>query len=243
VQAKTRIYSDRQSLNLAAAEHWVELYKKSVTQHGAFNIALAGGSTPRGLYKQLSLPHNSQQIEWSLVNIYFGDERSVPHEHPDSNFRMAKETFLDHVPIPESNIHRIDTECGDMTEAASRYERVLIENLPQSVDGVPQFDLILLGVGPDGHTASLFPDTDILQQQNLYVAAVYVKQKSTWRVSITFPVINNAHHVLFLVAGADKYPVMQQFLEDSHKAPLFPVQMLEFVGEVEIYLDSDAAGK
>jgi len=130
-----------------------------------------------------------------------------------------------------------------MQEAAARYEKVLLKSVPKTAAGIPQFDLILLGIGPDGHTASLFPGTDILQQQQRYVDAVYVKQKSAWRVSLTFPVINHARHILFLVAGADKQPVVQRILSGARAEPLFPVQLLHPLGQVEMYLDSDAAGQ
>ncbi len=243
MQIEIKIYDDRQSLSASAAERWLSLYRESIAKHGVFHVALAGGSTPRQLYQLLTRPDISQQVEWQRVHIYFGDERAVPPDHPDSNFRMAKEALLDHVPIPRANIYRIETERGDMREAALHYEQLLVNNLPETEEGVPQFDLVLLGIGPDGHTASLFPDTDILQQQERYVDAVYVKQKSTWRVSITFPVINHARHVLFLVAGADKQAVVQQILSDSQYSPRLPVQMLKPAGQVEMYLDSDAAGQ
>ena len=241
MQVETKIFDDPRALAAAAAERWLALYQESVTEHGVFHVALAGGSTPRQLYQLLSQPDFSEKMEWRHIHLFFGDERAVPGDHPDSNFRMARETLLDHIPIPHSNIHRIETECGSIQEAADRYEKVLLETVSKTEDGVPQFDLILLGIGPDGHTASLFPGTDILQQNERYVDAVYVEQKSTWRVSLTFPVINHARHILFLVAGADKQPVVQQILSDTHSEPLFPVQMLNPLGQVEMYLDLDAA--
>ena len=242
MQAETKVFSDRDALSSAAAARWLAIYRESVARHGTFCVALAGGSTPRLLYRALSGPAISAAIEWPRVHLFFGDERAVPPDHPDSNFRMARETLLEHVPVPESNVHRMETEIGDMEMVASRYEEVLKELVPATDGGVPQFDLVLLGVGPDGHTASLFPDTDILQQRERYAAAVYVKQKSTWRVSITFPVIDCARHVLFLVAGADKYPVVKRILSDAGEEPLYPVQMLQPAGSVEFYLDAAAAG-
>ncbi len=243
MQVDIKIYDNRENLFIAAAERWFEIYKKSILERGIFHVSLAGGSTPRQLYKLISRPEISKKTDWRRVHIYFGDERAVPCDHPDSNFRMAKEAFLDRIPIPCSNIHRIETENGDVQEAALRYEQVLINNLPESEKGIPQFDLVLLGIGPDGHTASLFPGTDILYQQKRYVDAVYVKQKSTWRISITFPVINHARHILFLVAGADKRDVVQQILSGSQQSPRLPVQMLEPAGQVEMYLDPEAAGQ
>jgi len=243
LRAEIKIYTVRQEFGAAVAERWLDFYRESVAEHGDFHVALAGGSTPRQLYHLLSRTDISRKVDWQRVHIYFGDERFVPGDHPDSNFRMARESLLDHVPVPDANIHRIETESGDMQEVAYRYEQVLVNHLPKAENGVPRFDLVLLGIGPDGHTASLFPDTDILNQQERYVDAVYVKQKSSWRVSITFPVINSARHVLFLVAGADKRSVVQQILSGSPHSPQFPVEMLKPLGQVEFYLDSEAAGR
>ncbi len=243
LQAEITIYDDQRSLGVAAAGRWLGLCEESIAERGAFHVALAGGSTPRQLYQLLSRAEMSPKVDWQHVYIYFGDERSVPCDHPDSNFRMATEALLDHVPIPRSNICRVETERGDMVEVASRYDSALMEMLPKADGGIPQFDLILLGIGPDGHTASLFPGTDILQQQKRFFDAVYVKQKATWRASITFPIINHARHVLFLVAGVDKRPVIQKIFSRSQHPPLLPVQMLKPAGRVEMYLDSDAAGE
>ena len=185
----------------------------------------------------------AKKIDWKRVHVFFGDERSVPSDHPDSNFRMAKEALLAHVPIPRPNIFRVETEVSERREAAFRYEQRLIETLPETDDNVPQFDLVLLGVGVDGHTASLFPGTDILQQKKRFFDAVYVKQKADWRMSITFPVINHARHILFLVTGPDKKAIIQKILSPSRSGPLLPVQMISPLGQAEMYLDADAAGK
>ncbi len=242
MQAETKVFSNRQEISSAAAERWLEIYHESVARQGFFCVALAGGSTPRDLYRTIATPAISSQLDWQRVHLFFGDERTVPPDHPDSNYRMARETLLDHVPIPESNVHRIETELADPELAAGRYQELLVEIVPRSQGGVPQFDLILLGIGPDGHTASLFPETDILQQRERFVAAVNVKQKATWRVSLTFPVLDCARHLLFLVAGADKQQIVRQLLDDSCPGARYPVQMLQPSGSVEFYLDSAAAG-
>ncbi len=235
------VYADRRSLARGAAERWIMLYEAALADKGMFHVALAGGSTPRELYQLLSQPEFSSRIKWQYVHIYFGDERFVPPVHEESNFKMAKEALLDHIPIPSPNVHRIETEVGNPQTVASRYEAILVDKLPKSQQGIPQFDLILLGIGPDGHTASLFPGTDILQQREHFVAAVYVEQKATWRISLTFPVINAARHLLFLVAGKDKREIIREVLSSRGEEPSFPVQMLEPVGELEFYLDAEAA--
>ncbi len=240
---KVTIFPDLAALNHAAVQRWIGLYREAVRERGVFHVALAGGSTPRQLYRQLSHPDIARKVDWERVHIYFGDERSVPCDHPASNYRMAKESLLDRVPIPASHIHRMKTELDDMGEVARRYEEVLLENLPVSDGGVPLFDLILLGIGPDGHTASLFPGTDILNERERFVAAVYVEEKTTWRVSLTFPVIDSARHILFLVAGKDKQQVVKMVLSGTPTSPPLPVQMLHPAGEVEILLDSEAAGE
>ncbi len=238
-----KVFASRQQLNRAAADRWMELYEESIAQNGLFHVALAGGSTPRQLYRLLASPEFAERVRWQSVHIYFGDERFVSPEHAESNFRMAKEALLDHVPIPPENVHPVETEKGDPQAVASRYEALLVANLPKSQEGIPRFDLILLGIGPDGHTASLFPDTDILHQRERHVAAVYVEEKSAWRISLTFPVIEAARHLLFLVAGEDKRQVIGQIFSPSPQGTLLPVQMLDPKGEVEFYLDAEAAGE
>ncbi len=238
-----KVFSNKLQLSEKAAERWVRLYRRAITERGVFHVALAGGNTPRQLYRVLSGPDFSQHVDWQHVHLYFGDERFVPPENEESNFRMVKETLLDSVSIPSSNIHRIETERGDPHEVAARYEAVLTENLPKSEEGVPQFDLILLGIGPDGHTASLFPGTDVLHQRERFVAAVYVKQKSGWRITLTFPVLEAARHLMFMVAGKDKREVMERILSSRGGEEVVPVQMLEPRGEVEFFLDAEAAGE
>ncbi len=242
MQAETRVFSDREELARAAARRWLDIYRESVARHGAFYVALAGGSTPRRLYRILACPDISAAVEWQRVHFFFGDERAVPPDHPESNFGMARETLLEHVPVPEGNVHRMETELRGMDAVASRYESLLTDIVPAGGEGIPQLDLILLGIGPDGHTASLFPGTDILQQTGRYVAPVYVEQKACWRVSVTLPVIEEARHVLFLVAGEEKQPVVKQLLTDPGGAPVYPVQMPHYRGSVELYLDAAAAG-
>jgi len=230
------IYPDLDSLSHAAAQGFVELANHYIEQHGRFNIALAGGSTPRRMYEYLATDEFTDRIDWSRVFFYFGDERSVAHDHPDSNYRMACIALLDHVAVPPYNIHPFDTQL-EVRKSASSYARLLLNTLPRH-EGLPRFDLILLGMGPDGHTASLFPGTCILHDERL-AAAVYVEKLHTWRLSLTYPVINNADHVWLLVAGEGKSEVLQQL--GGANAARFPVHGVQPHGELKWYLDNAAA--
>jgi len=189
----------------------------------------------------MATPEFSGQVDWESVHIYFGDERPVPLNDPESNFYMVNKALLEHVPVPTKNIHAIHADPGTIRKDAERYENVLEKNLPFSKDGFPVFDLVLLGMGTDGHTASLFPDTDVLYCKNKSVAAVYVSKMQTWRISISFPVINNARHILILVTGKAKAYTVGRILSEASTEPHFPIQMIRAQGELEWYLDDAAA--
>jgi len=241
--APTHIYPDPETLSTAAARRWLELAGQAIKARGAFHVALSGGSTPRALFRQLALLGHADAVEWDRVHVYFGDERLVPADHADSNFRMASETLLSRVPLPAANIHRVPTESGDARECATRYADVLRRCLPTTQEAIemPRFDLVLLGIGPDGHTASLFPSTPILKERAVAVAAIYVEKLASWRVSLTFPVLNRARHIMVLVAGADKAPIVQRVFSAANQGALLPIEMLEPQGEMEWFLDQAAA--
>jgi len=224
----------------AAAQRWITLADSAIIARGKFHVALSGGSTPRALYRRLAHPPFAKRIAWERVHVYFGDERTVPPDHPDSNFRMAKEALLDHVPVPPSQIHRIEGEAEDPHAAAVKYTRTLTRNLPLSAQGVAQFDLLLLGVGRDGHIASLFPGTPVLHERARLVEAVRVEKLDTWRITITLPVIDHARHVLILVSGEDKAPILRDVFAARHTPP-FPVQLINPQGALEWHLDQSAA--
>ena len=235
------VFSDLESLSRAAAERWAALARHSIAMSGQFHVALTGGATPQRMYEYLAQPEYRDRVAWRHVHIYFGDERHVPPEHPDSNFRMANEALLAHVPIPPLQIHHIQGEVADATLVAETYAKLLDMHAPKSAEGRVQFDLILLGVGPDGHIASLFPDTAILQERTQWAAAVYVEKLHSWRVSITLPVINYAKHIMMLVAGAAKADILRQVFSEDRAGTLLPVQMLKPHGAMEWYLDQAAA--
>jgi 6-phosphogluconolactonase len=233
---KIQVFPTKTALYYGAAEYWKKIASLAIERTGAFHVALAGGSTPRGLYQLLASEPYVSQVDWRRVYIYFGDERYVPMDHPESNYRMARETLLDLVPIPPKQILRIRTDLSDPQLAAANYAQVLQASLPE--EGC--LDLILLGVGSDGHTASLFPETPILTVYDRLVAAVYVEKLSAWRISMTYPAIEMARRILFLVTGVDKAPVVARILTEPHGKD-FPVQRLRARGEVNWYLDADAA--
>lgn len=243
--AGIHILSDIDSISRRVADKWITLSTLAIQSKGAFHVALSGGSTPKRLYERLAEPEYSQQIDWSKIYVYFGDERSVAPEHEDSNYKMAKTALFDKVNIPAGNIHRMHAESKDIDSSASEYESLLKNNLPVSTAGVVMFDLVLLGMGDDGHTASLFPDTKILSEKERFVSPVYVNKLSTWRMSLTFPVINSARHIFILIAGENKKAVMAEVLAenpaDEGEKPVYPIQMLDPVGDVDWYLDEQAA--
>ena len=235
-----RIHADADVLIDAVTERWLALAEGAISARGKFQVALSGGSTPHALYNRLAQAKFAKRLAWDRVHVYFGDERTVPPDHADSNFRMARETLLDHVPVPATQIHRIEGEALDPHAAALKYTRILTKNLPLSAQGVVQFDLLLLGVGIDGHIASLFPGTPVLHERARLVEAVHVEKLDTWRVTVTLPVIDHARHVLILVSGEDKAPIMRDVFS-TRQTPPYPVQLINPQGVLEWHIDQAAA--
>ena len=242
---RVHIYDDVADAVHAAAQCWVELAAQAITARGEFHVALSGGTTPRALYECLASAEFSAQIAWQHVHIWFGDERTVPPHHPDSNYHMAQEALLRHVPL--IHIHRMQGELSDAQQAACAYQAQMAAHMPlvseaPSATAVPQFDLMLLGLGPDGHVASLFPDTPILAERTQWVAAVFVEKLNTWRISLTLPVIDNARHIMLLVAGAGKAEIVGEIFSPSTKTSgHYPVEMINPGVAMDWYLDSAAA--
>jgi 6-phosphogluconolactonase len=202
-----------------------------------FSLVLAGGNTPVQTYQRLaSMP---TQLDWSRVHFFWGDERCVPHDHPDSNYRMALEMLLSHLPVPLENIHSMS--CNPSPEEGARsYEDVLRRFFPAA--DVPQFDLILLGLGGDGHTASLFPDTRALDEHERWVAANWVEKLDTWRLTLTLPALNAAAAVAFLVQGSGKASIVQAALAGP-PARLPAQHVSPEHGDVHWFLDRAAAAE
>ncbi|MEW6646469.1 MAG: 6-phosphogluconolactonase [Pseudomonadota bacterium] len=226
------ILPDPDALYRAAAERLLELGNQTLAQHDAFHLALAGGATPQGLYALLA--RQPERLDWSRVHLYFGDERGVPPEHRDSNYRMVREALLDHLPAAPQ-VHRISGELAP-EQAAADYAALLRHHLP--AEG---FDLLLLGLGPDGHIASLFPGGDALNQRKQAVAADYVPKLDSWRITLTLPALNRARHVMLLVSGAHKADVLRHVLRNIAHANPLPVEMLRPKGQLEWFVDAQAA--
>lgn len=239
-QAQLKIHPDAEALAQAAALRLIALIKEAIAARGRCHVALSGGSTPKRLYQLLAESKYQDDLDWSRIEIWFGDERCVPADHADSNYRMAREALFEHVALPAANIHRMEVALGQVRQAASRYANLLCQRLPL-IDSMPCFDVILLGMGADGHTASLFPATCILQESTRPVAAVYVDKLQTWRVSLTYPVLNQGRHLLMLIAGADKAARIHEIHAVNPTKTVHPIQRIRARGQVEWYLDNAAA--
>jgi 6-phosphogluconolactonase len=229
------IYSSSEELSRAAAREFAARAEEAIEERGRFAVVLAGGSTPETMYGILARDY-IDQIDWSRVYVFFGDERSVPPHHEDSNLKMASEVLLDHVPV--ANVHRIRGELPP-DEAAEAYEEEL-RTFFQTED-VPRFDLILLGLGADGHTASLFPWTPALEVQDCWVVANPVPRLDTTRITLTVPVINAARVVYFLVAGEDKAKALGAILEGDADPHAYPATLIQPPGGPQWLLDQSAA--
>jgi len=235
------IFKDSPTLHIAAADYFLKIYQKCIEEKNVFHVALSGGTTPKYLFQLLAKSPYAEKINWSKVHIYFGDERFVPHTHDDSNFKMASQALLEHVELPQANIHQVATDLANAHLAAENYQSIMNEFLSKDANGTPQFDLVLLGLGPDGHTASLFPDTDILQQHKKLCDAVFVKKFNSWRISITFPVINHAKHILLLSEGDGKVDIVKELVNIEQNEKKYPVQMIKPENEMCWYIDKAAA--
>lgn len=235
---EVQIYSSKAELVAAVAERINKITQKSVKDSGRCAIALAGGNTPRDVYSLLSRDPYANQLNWHQIHLFWGDERMVPPDRPESNFKMVKEALLDRVAIPQQNIHRIRGEI-DPADSASEYSR----DLKKSFDArVPQFDLILLGLGEDGHTASLFPGTAAVEEEGKWAVSVFVSKLGSWRVTLTLPVLNNAKELIFIVSGKVKSQIVKKILELQGSVLEVPASLVSpSKGNVHWMLDSEAA--
>lgn len=218
--ANVTVLTDSADLAEAAARAIADAATDAVAARGRFTIALAGGSTPRATYMRLAQPRWAAAIQWHRTWVFFGDERCVPLDHPESNFRMAHETLLAKVPIPASQIFPMRCEHDDPDAAAAAYARALGEVFGLRRGELPRFDLILLGMGLDGHTASLFPGSPVLKEIFRPVAAVHAAAASVpQRLTLTFPVLNAAARVIFLVSGTEKAKTVKAVLNGDALLP------------------------
>ncbi len=224
-------------LSEAAATSVADLIVNTVSSAGRFSFVLSGGSTPRTLYNLLGTVHR-ERIPWESVSIYFGDERYVPHTVEESNYRMAKEALLDLISIPMENVHPIPTEHPDPKRAAEAYEKELRSSFPE--DGI-SFDLVLLGMGKEGHTASLFPGSEALDEDRRWVMSVEVPPVPHKRITLTYPILNRSAAIYFLVSGAEKRDAMRQVFSESSDFHVYPAKGIAPVaGRLEWWVDSEA---
>jgi 6-phosphogluconolactonase len=235
-----RVLTTPQELFDAAAEEVVHSANQAVKERGKFTIALSGGSTPKSLFNLLATNARAT-LPWDRMYFFWGDERHVPPTDPDSNYRMADETMLSKIPVPAGNVFRIETENPSADAAADAYEKTLRKFFQLEPEAVPRFDLILLGMGPDGHTASLFPGTAALQEKKRLVVANWVEKLKTHRLSFTLPVLNAGRCVAFLVSGMDKATTLKTVLEEDVPAEQYPAKLVKPTAGKLIWLVDRAA--
>ncbi|MBA3240526.1 MAG: 6-phosphogluconolactonase [Acidobacteria bacterium] len=234
-----RVGDDAEGVARAVARRFAEMARACVSERGSFSVALAGGTTPKRVYELLADEELRGEVPWEGVHVFFGDERCVPPDHADSNYRMAHEALLARVPVPEKNIHRMRGE-GDAVAGARLYEDELRAFFSDAE--WPRLDLVMLGMGDDGHTASLFPGTTALGEQRAWVVANWVEKFETWRVTLTAPAINHARHVFFVVTGAGKAARLAEILKGERDPSRLPSQLIEPEdGMLEWFVDRDAA--
>jgi len=238
VKVNLEIAKDANALARDAALIVLAESDSSIAERGVFTIALSGGSTPKRLYELLADRHEEfrSKLAWERIQFFWTDERHVGPEHPDSNFRMTNEALLKVVPVPSDNVHRFMTENPNAEVVAEEYEKQLHRYFPNSV---PRFDLVLLGLGPDGHTASLFPNTTALGEHQRLVCAVWVEKFKAFRLTMTLPVLNNSRTIVFLVSGEEKAQILSDMLEGPPAQ--FPAQAIKPTNGKVIWLVDEPA--
>ena len=233
------IFDDASQVARAAADRFVKFGLEAIEGAGKYSVALAGGSTPKRAYQLLASDEYKTQIDWSKVHIFFGDERCVSPEDPQSNYRMANEAMLSRVSIPPQNVHRI-RGLGDAVSNAGLYEDELRTYFNDA--DWPRFDLVFLGMGDDGHTASLFPDSPALYETEALVSANWIAKFDAYRITLTAPAINHAAHIAFLVTGENKAKRLAEIVNSVHLPKRLPVQLINPVnGSLEWLVDKSAA--
>jgi 6-phosphogluconolactonase len=244
IKIKYYVEPDPAALARRAAQYFLEMAGEAVQARGRARIAISGGSTPKATFALLADPNRPWRahMPWENLDLYWVDERCVPPDHPDSNYRMTREAMLDHVPLKPEQIHRIEGELSP-DAAAATYETELRNSFRLEGAESPRFDLVALGMGPDGHTASLFPNTEALHELGRLAVANHVpQQKESWRITLTWPVINHASSVFFLIAGTDKAAVLNEVLTGPRDVERLPSQLIwPASGILTLILDKAAA--
>ncbi len=237
-----RVFSDLEALSRAAAQHFEDVAQNSLARRNWFSVGLSGGATPRRTYEILGSGDVPGRIYWGGIHFFQVDERCVPPGHAESNFRMLRETLLAGGKIPDASVHRMAAERPDRREACKDYARELAQILKTEEGEWPRLDFVFLGMGPDGHTASLFPGTEAVSERTLWVRENYIEVKKSCRLTLTLPVLNAAAEVLFLVSGAEKAERLRDVLSGPHQPDKYPAQGVRPErGNVSWYLDEAGA--
>jgi 6-phosphogluconolactonase len=240
---EVRILPDGAAIARRAAQKFVEAATSAVNEKGSFSVALAGGSTPRTLYALLvDDPALRAQLPWVKMQVFFGDERHVGPDHPDSNFRMATEAMFSKSSLKPEQVTRIKGEYPDANQAAREYEQAIRSHFQLLNEKFPRFDLVLLGMGSEGHTASLFPGTKALHEKERIAVSNWVGKLLSDRITLTPPAINHAAHVIFMVTGADKAPALTAVLERVYEPDQLPAQLIQPANGTLLWLVDTAAG-
>lgn len=240
-----QVVPDREALSRAAANKFLALSQAAIEKQGHFSVALSGGSTPRDFYALLASSEADfrGQLTWEKLHFFWGDERHVPPDHAESNYRMAYEAMLSKVPVPKSNVHRIQTEMGDAEAVARAYEEELRQFFNAHHGGQPRFDMALMGLGPDGHTASLFPQTAALHEREHWVVANWVQKLHTHRITLTVPALCPSAEILFLVAGGDKATALRDVLHGPFHPDQWPAQIFRNCTNPVVWLIDQLAAR
>jgi 6-phosphogluconolactonase len=234
-------YEDPRTLAKGAASFLIARGQAAQAGRGVFSLALSGGSTPEATYRAVAEQVHGVNLDWNRVKIFWGDERCVPPDDPASNFQMARQALLDHLPVSDDHVFRMACE-GDPDQGALDYEATLRDQFGEG--SLPRFDLILLGLGPDGHTASLFPGTKALESGGRWVLSNFVEKMDAWRMTLSLEVINAAAAVAFLVQGEEKADVLRRVLEGGDEASSFPAAHVRPAsGELHWFVDAAAAAR
>jgi 6-phosphogluconolactonase len=231
------IYKDADDLSAHAAKWIADYISATLKKQDRFTIALSGGSTPQKLHMLLAASPYKEQVDWSKLHFFWGDERAVPFDDSRNNAKMAFDTLLDHVPVNKLHIHIMRTDIEPVA-AAEEYEKILQHYFNHSNTS---FDLVLLGMGDDGHTLSLFPGMPVIHEENKMATAFFLKQQDMYRITLTAPIVNRSATVAFLVAGAGKAKALKEVMDGDYKPDVYPSQVIQPAGELYWFIDKAAA--
>jgi 6-phosphogluconolactonase len=236
-----QVFKDTEHLCKGLAEWITSLIEETLTRKERFSLVLSGGNTPKKLHELLASPHFAERIDWQKIHVFWGDERAVPFEDSRNNARMAFDTLLNKVNIPHEQIHIMDTGLSPEA-AAMEYEEELNEYFGSDVLPPTTFDLVLLGMGDDGHTLSLFPGEAIIHEEKLWVNSYYLKAQDMFRITLTKNIVNRSEHIVFMISGSEKAHALHEVLEGEKNPERYPAQLILPVrGELHFFIDESAA--